>query len=110
MTRAARRLTSPQGTMLERGEETRRAVLAALPGTIRDLSLATSISHTTVKHTVTLLAQRGVITSVGTATPKGGGTVHNVWGVAPPARVNSDPFSNAWYDRLPLRDTVMWDG
>lgn len=110
MTRVARRLTSPKGTMLERGEETRRAVLAALPGTIRDLSLATSISHTTVKHTVMILAQRGVITAVGTTKPKGGGTVHNVWGVAPPSCVNNSPFSNAWFDRLPLRDAVMWGG
>jgi len=102
MTRVARRHTSPKGTVLARGEETRKSVLSSLPGTISEITTLSGLNYHTVKHAILQMVQRGELESIGLQSrPEGqGGLPLHIWGrTKPPVDTSNNPWYNAWYER-----------
>ena len=94
------RRTSPKGSMLERGEETRKIILSCLPGTFHEIAHMSDINYTSVKHAVRQMVLRGEVESVDVHYPREGGPSRQVWGRSKPPPDNRDnPWHNAWYER-----------
>ena len=95
------RHTSPKGTNLTRGENTRQAIINNLPATARKITDITGRNFSTITMAINLMAKEGIIVEADHRAPvEGGGTPQKVWCLPYVRRaVESDPWFNAWYAR-----------
>ena len=96
------RHTSPKGTKLTRGENTRQAIINNLPATARKITDITGRNFSTITMAINLMAKEGIIVEADHRVPvPGGGAPQKVWQLAgyKPQVTNESPFYNAWYER-----------
>lgn len=79
-----KRVTSPKGTLLARGEYNRQTVLAAMPGTAREISNRTGLAHNTVFKVLASLGRIEMAEKTSNPNPRGGGVEH-YWQAIPAA-------------------------
>lgn len=91
---------SLKGSLLERGEATRRAIFAALPGSTRDVAHKTKLAYYTVAAAMLVMERRGEIECIGEEPAKP--VARRVFDLAQAKTPDSEsPWYNAWYARRP---------
>jgi len=93
MTFISHRITSPAGALLKRGDDTREAILKALPGAISTIAERAKIRRETVGKAIKVLIRLGVVETLSTEPSLGG--PREVWSQVPGAAVIPPPLKPA---------------